>query len=291
MTKKTAVTGMLALALVLLATVAGAAPTVTIASPANGATISRSASPTIDVTGTAAFDTPQPSQRKFYLNGNGGTHLSVVEGLDCNPGTIVSLTPVADETAQAKNYDATSGVPFTLDASRAITGVVSLISYPEGGGAGAGAGLTTVDISVSGDVIGEGNQLLGTTTVSYIATPLQGRYDTPWTIQPPTALDKKDFSSLRLSLTVRGRNLNHGWTRCNSTNVTIPIFTGGFSRAVQVAVDGMPFTSTGVTLSSDQTSYTATLSTPTYGSHMIRVRAVQGGSPSTAANSSITVTA
>jgi hypothetical protein len=297
MTKKTTLTGMVALTLCLLATGAGAAPTVTIAGPANGATISRSASPTLAVTGTAAFDAPQPSERTFYvrsttscpstLNGNTGGLLNVIEGTESSHcGSHESATPVADETASPNVYTAENGVPFTLDGSRAISGVVSLDAF-----LGLwGAGLTVVDISVSGQQVGGSNQVLGSTTVSYTATPAQ-RYDTSWSIQPPAALDKKDFASLTLSLTVRGRNVLHGYTRPNSTKLTIPTYTSSFARAVEISLDNSAFTSSGVTLSSDQTTYAATLSTPVAGAHVIKVRSVQGSSKSSEASSSFTVTA
>jgi hypothetical protein len=292
MTKKAALTGMVVLTLGLLATGASAAPTVTITSPTNGATISRSVSPTLAVGGTVTFDAPQPSERTFYVREGLTPWLDVVQGSQpSTPATVASVSPLADEFAQPEDIDARNGVPFTLDGSRAITGVVSLTSYPEVEGMGAGAGLTRVDISVSGQVVGGNNEVLGTTTVSYTATPLQGRYDTPWSIQPPAALDKKDFSSLRLTLTVRGRNVNHGWRRANSTNLTMPIYTSSFSRAVEVSLDNGLFASTGVNLSEDKASYAAILSTPAAGAHFIKVRAVQGSSKSTVVSSSFSVTA
>src|SRR5687767_4470366 len=65
--KKTAAAGMIALALSLFATTAGAAPTITITSPDAGTTISRASSPKINLAGEATFETPLPIEQKLYL--------------------------------------------------------------------------------------------------------------------------------------------------------------------------------------------------------------------------------
>jgi hypothetical protein len=66
-------------------------------------------------------------------------------------------------------------------------------------------------------------EVLGTTTVSYTATPAQYRHDVPFQIQPPAGLNGMEVTGFRLNLLVRGRNLLHGFTRPNDTNVTVPI--------------------------------------------------------------------
>lgn len=290
MTRKTAITAIVSLALSLLASTVSAAPTVTITSPTSGASFSRSASPRIDVAGAVSFDAPEPSERTFYMRRTSCTtdqRLTTDQGTETSScAETVSLTPVAEEQAAGTTYDAEDGVPLTLDASRPITGVVSVVSYIGQSGAGAGAGLTTIDISLTG-----GSQPLGSTTVSYTATPAQYRHDTQWSIQPPANLDKKDLSSLQLMIKVRGRNAMHGFVRPNSTKFTIPIYTESFSRKVEVAVDNGAFSATGITVSLDLGTYTGSVVTPAVGAHTIKARAVQGSKISEVASVPITVTA
>jgi hypothetical protein len=136
---------------------------------------------------------------------------------------VVSLTPVAEETAPSLDYVAEDGTPFTLDASRPVKGVVSHVSYAQAGSAGTGAGLTVIDVTVGASRASGTEELLGTTTLSYTATPAQYRYDIPFQFQPPAGLNGMEVTGLRLNLLVRGRNLLHGFTRPNDTNVTVPI--------------------------------------------------------------------
>lgn len=290
MKKKIAVTAMVALALGLVATTAGAAPTVTISTPTSGASFSKSASPKINVAGTVGFDAPEPSESVFYVRRTSCTtdqRISTDQGGEtASCAETVSLTPVAEEQALGTTYPAEDGIPLTLDASRPITGVVSVVSYAGQSGAGTGAGLTTIDISLTG-----GTQTLGSTTVTYTATPAQYRYNTTWSITPPANLDKKDLSSLALTIKVRGRNAMHGFISPNATNFTLPIYTESFTPKVEVAVDGGAFSATPVTLAADQKSYTASVTTPAVGNHTIKARAVQGSDISGVASVPITVTA
>lgn len=171
--------------------------------------------------------TAAESELTFYARRtscNADQRLSVKRGNEtAGCAFVVSLTPVADETAPSLDYLADDGVPFTLDASRPIKGVVSHVSFLQVGNAGTGAGLTTIDITVGAAGADGAEELLGTTTVSYTATPAQYRYDMPWQIQPPANLNGMNVSGLRLNLLVRGRNLLHGFTRPNDTNLTVPI--------------------------------------------------------------------
>ncbi|HEV3475729.1 MAG TPA: hypothetical protein VG602_10280 [Actinomycetota bacterium] len=167
------------------------------------------------------------SERTFYARRtscNADQRLTVVRGREtAGCAFVVSLTPVAEETAPSLDYLAEDGVPFVLDATRPIKGVVSHVSYLQSGSAGVGAGLTTIDITVGASRATGAEEILGTTTVSYTATPAQYRYDVPFQFQPPAALNGTEFTGFRLNLLVRGRNLLHGFTRPNDTNVTVPI--------------------------------------------------------------------
>jgi hypothetical protein len=167
------------------------------------------------------------TERTFFVRRtscNADQRLTVDRGTEtAGCAFVVSLTPVAEETAPSLDYLAEDGTPFILDATRPVKGVVSHTSYIGAGSAGVGAGLTAIDITVGATGAGGSEQLLGTTTVSYTATPAQHRYDVPWQIQPPANLNGVEFTGLRLNLLVRGRNLLHGFTRPNDTNLTIPI--------------------------------------------------------------------
>jgi hypothetical protein len=167
------------------------------------------------------------SERTFYVR---RTSCSADQRLSVDRGNetagcafVVSLTPVAEETAPSLDYLAEDGTPFTLDASRPIKGVVSHVSYLQAGTAGVGAGLTTIDVTVGAAGASGAEEVLGTTTVSYTATPAQYRHDVPFQIQPPAGLNGMEVTGFRLNLLVRGRNLLHGFTRPNDTNVTVPI--------------------------------------------------------------------
>ncbi|HVM11399.1 MAG TPA: hypothetical protein VM638_02830 [Actinomycetota bacterium] len=265
-----------------LAAPATGVPVVAISIPEDGATISRSTGSALQVGGAVEFAVPEKGSRRFYVRRtscNADQRLSITRGSEtAGCAQTVSLTPVAEETATAVTYAAENGVPFTLDATQPITGTLSLVSYLlVTGNVGVGAGLVTADISVTGAEVGGAEQALGSTTISYTATPATYRVDTPWSIAPPATLDKKDFLGLTLSITVRGRNALHGFTRPNDTNFLVPIWTASFNRRVEVAIDNGSFTSTGISVGPDLTTWSGSRPWPSLGTHVLRARAVQGG--------------
>lgn len=294
MRKKTAVTGMVALAMCLLATTAHAAPAVSITSPEAGATISRSATPQIPVAGDVAFDEPLQEERTLYMrrtqcaSGSDDANLSVVQPggnqqSSCafifqaaNEALILAGDPGLSVTYPSENF------AFTLDASRPITGTISL-----NGGFGQG----TTEVKVSGLTATGQEVVLGTDTETYTVTG--AATNVSWSVQPPTSEDKKDFASLSLNVRVRGVNALHGAIdhRNGASNLVIGVWNSSFTRSVQVAVDSGSFSSSGVTLSPDLHTYTKSIPTPLPGAHTIKVRAVQGASTSAVASAAITVTA
>ena len=176
----------------------------------------------------AATDpTPVPGDQTFFVrrtNCNADSRLSVEEGTgEASCLNFWNASPLAEEMGVLLVHDAENGVPFTLDTSRPITGVVSL------GAAsinqyGLGGGLTVVDVTVEATEAGRNPRVLGSRTLSYTATPMQSQWDTPWSIQPPVELHARKFAALRLTLRIHGRNAGHGAVQPNDTRLTVPIY-------------------------------------------------------------------
>lgn len=277
-------------------------PLVSISEPDGQTSISQAASPTLHANGAVRLDTPLPTEGTFYLRRKNcfasEARLSTTrgdEGPDCAwEGSITPLNEVYDPP-QHTDHPATDGVPFTLDSSRPLEGVVTHTGYQPIKDVDVtlpGFGLTTIEISVFGTELGatvEDPTTLGNTTVSYVATPPQATYSVPWSIDLPTELDRADFVSFTLRLVVRGYNALHGFTVPNDTNVTVPIYSASFERRVEVAVDDGPFNSDGVNLSDNFTTWSTTIDTPAVGTHTLRARAVQGWLTSRNSTRSITV--
>lgn len=265
-------------------------PGITIDIPADQEVISRGATPTLVVGGTTAFATAQPDERTFYVASTCDVkYLSVHKG----PGGLAcawqgSITPLGElagwrTTNVYPTFDTAEGVPFTLDASRPLAGVVTVGSLYCDGPQACGLGVTTIDVTVSADVwdrsggtLYRTEHVLGQAKIEYIATPLQRVYRNPWQIDVPDELDKKDVSKLILELDVHGYNVLHGFTFPNDTYLTVPIYTASFERRVEVALDASPFTDEGITLGENGTTWTTMIQTPAVGDHTIRARAVQG---------------
>jgi hypothetical protein len=308
--KKSAAAGMIALALSLFATSAGAAPTVTITSPDAGATFSRATSPKISLTGEASFDTPAPIEQKFYLRHGPCSNASTderslktswsnsdVESCGYN-GTVTPLNEVIYQVdgpgaALSEAYPVDpSQLPVTLDATKPITGVLD-VGTDGLNNLRVGVGLTTIDFTLQGTVNGT-LQTIGTASANYQELPGPGplHKQVTWSITPPASLDKKDLTTLDLIYSIHGVNVQHGWVYFRGlSHVTIPSYTTSFTRKVEVAVDGSAFSATPVTLSADQTTWTALINTPAVGTRTLKARSVQGGAVSGVATRAITVTA
>lgn len=145
MRRKTAVAGMVALAMSLVATTAEAAPAVVITSPAEGDTISRSASPQITVAGGVTFDEPEPTTRQFFLRRDacGGSaaqnlRLETESGTDGGNGCgyippgwnifteVSNVVPIGDFDHHYPTLagEPNDGVPLTYDGTRPVTGTI-----------------------------------------------------------------------------------------------------------------------------------------------------------------------
>lgn len=277
---------------------------VSIDTPSEGTVVDRRVTRVIDVSGAARFDTPVLSARTFYVrgacNGSGQPRLSVTRGNDGDACvTTASVTPVADVAPDlgmptSMRYTTVDGVPFALDSDRRMTGELATMSFCcEPGTPGVGAGQTTVDITVTGRIRNEQNEsiehLLGQTSVTYTATPMETFYRNAWSIYLPQRYDRKDIWDVTLTLDVHGINVLHGFVVSDLTYVTLPSYDASFSKQVDIAVDDDWFRSDDVTLPLDGSTWTATIPTPSAGSHTIRARAVQAGEVSPIAERTITV--
>ncbi len=297
-----------AVAVLALAGPASAEPVLTVTSPAAGDTVSRSATPQLAIAGTAAFDAPEATETKYFLRQNVcsnastdtrslSTTFSTSDAASC--GYNGFITPMNEVFNTIDGQPALTiafpmedvSLPITLDASRPIAGVLRVSSFSVNGVA-VGAGLAVVDVRLTGTVGGM-EQALGSTTVEYQALPGSAAgTDVAWSINPDATLDKKDVSTLNLEVTIRGMNALHGWLNYRGlSHLTIPRYTTSFTPRVEVAIGTGAFSATGVTLSPETGTWTATRPTPAVGAHVIKARAVQGGSVSATQEIAIQVTA
>lgn len=130
---------------------------------------------------------------------------------------------------------------------------------------------------------------LCTATSSYVSAVGTATHELQCFQDEVAAWDKKDFSSLTLTVKVSGNNVLAGYVQPNESYVQLVAYTASFDRRIEVALDDGPFSSTSVGLSDDLTAWTATLPTPDVGSHVIKARAVQGDQVSAVIIRSFTV--
>ncbi len=127
----------------------------------------------------------------------------------------------AADLAEPTVYPATDGIPFTLDATKEITGLIGvksrtgLVGNPVDGSTvrspvAYGAGNTTLNVTISGTTGGEVKQI-GTAAVDYAVVPGTDLYEGEFTIQPLADLDKAVFTTLDISLYNSGDSVFHGF--------------------------------------------------------------------------------
>jgi hypothetical protein len=109
-------------------------------------------------------------------------------------------------------WAATDGIPFTLDASKDITGQITVSSFKgdPANPASLGAGEATLEVVLTGTSGGE-VKTIGTGSTTYTVTPDQTAYTSDFTITPDAALDKVLFESLELTTTLRGPAVLHAF--------------------------------------------------------------------------------
>jgi hypothetical protein len=284
------------LAVVVMAGAAVAAPTVSITSPANGTTVSRSQTPTLALAGAVSFDTPVADTRQFFLRrsacgGSDNPRLSVQAGGDgsgdgCGdlvPGAFREVATMAGAGVASEDYPAVDGVPLTFDGTKPVTGKIRLTSF-----LGVGhAGTITVDVVLSSSA-----GTIGSASATETIDPLTPEQDVEFTIPANAGLDKRDLTDLSLNVITRGLNALYGFVILNGASfLNVPIYTASFDRKVQVAVDSGAFSSTGITVAGDLASWSGAIATPSAGfTHTIKARAVQGSVVSAPTEVAVTVT-
>lgn len=264
-----------------------AVPTITMLTPTEGQTFSPATSSSISAAGKVLFNTPAPTSQAYYLRRTAcadDKRLSTVQGAETTScADNSSDTPANEVTRTAAIWAAAGGVPFTFDASRAITGQMVLSSFQEPNHAGAGQ--TVIEIALSG-ITGGSQESLGSTSVEYVALPGQA-YTTQWSITPPATADKQDFTSFTMAITIRGMHVLHGYIRPNESRLTLPTYTASFDRRVEVRLGTGPFVE--VLVTPDFASWSVQLPMPPAGGYPLQARARQGDTVSAVATRNIIV--
>ena len=185
---------------------------------------------------------PVPTPVSFYIQ-------KVKDGVCTEEGTLfLSVTPGEDNGTCGNQwygapYQAASevgegaffanpyrmvaadGVPFVLDATKTLTGTITVKSANSLGGQALdemGAGESTLVALVTGTSNGEAVEL-GSAEVTYSVTPGENPEPVSFEITLDKALDKATFTTLELSLETRGASVLHGWYASgNQSFITVP---------------------------------------------------------------------
>jgi hypothetical protein len=286
--KRPVLSALVTLAVALPAT-AGAAPqppTISVTSPANGASFSRANSETIIVTGTSAFGEAIPASRTFYMRRDacGGSvppnlRLSTTAGTDGGDGCGNLISGVLPGT---ENYPAENGLPLTVDFARTAKVTVVLSSWS----GVTGAGTQQVTATLTGRA-GNQQRTLGAGTHSMNVTGVDAyTADITIPLQNPGA----PISTLNLALTIGG-GVQHGHVNLNGASfVELPILDTGRVDVSSDSATFAPSKTVQADISADGT-WTAEITTPSAGNRKIYSRAVQANMTTQATPVSITVTA
>ena len=291
----TRLAGCLFAALALTATAAGAEATISITSPASGATISRSASPEMDVQGLATFDVAQPGSRSLFLRRNGcgqgqdnTTFMSTTAGSDTSGcGNLVNdlnepMILAGQGPLLVTTYPSADGLPMTLDADRDLTGKIAISSN------GAGVGQATVDITVNGTTLA--GDAVEVAKISKTYTPAAtGASVTSYTADLPPALDNVVLSDISTDVIVRGVAPTHSYIQHGANSfIAFPIMDTGLVQVSSSSTFAAASTRTATV--DDRGVFIGTLPTPSAGARRIYARILQNGLKIPSAPVDITVT-
>lgn len=108
--------------------------------------------------------------------------------------------------------------PFTLDASRAVTGQIAITP------SGAGAGQITVDLRLTAlAAVGNARTTLGEVTVEDIVVSI-GTEILEYEFDLPDVVEGQSFRGATLEVYVRGIHANHGYNELNGASfLTLPV--------------------------------------------------------------------
>jgi hypothetical protein len=272
---------------------AQAAPTsVAITGPTEGTTVSRSESPEIEVTGTAAFlDVPASGPRSYFLHQDdcGGTdnpHMTVTASTDSVADGCGNVLGVVG--GGGDSYPATDGLPATLAPGAKVTGKIVIKTFDFQ--VGVAAGLATAHVTVSATSPAGDSFTLADVSKDFVVVPGTPEYVVDIDAAVSEEAAGVSLDSLSVTTEYSNGNVLWGFTALSGRSyVTLPTLDTGI---VQVAVDSATFSSSKTypaTVSGG--TWTATVPTPAAGPRKIYARAVQNGNKTAAAPVSITVTA
>ncbi len=147
-----------------------------------------------------------------------GRYLSLTDAEDVDTGScgnlfygVVNNADPQDPTRYSTRE--ADGVPVTLDATKDVTGLISVKSYSIQGAVRIGAGNANLHVELLGVTAAGEAVTIGTGDASYQVTPGAGTqvFEVEFTIKPDPKFDKTSFTSLTLSLQNTGNSVNHGY--------------------------------------------------------------------------------
>lgn len=169
---------------------------------------------------------PVQAKKKPKLVPTNVTYYSVGSGDACGSLTLTQgegdggcgnpfyglLEPASPTGADPMQHLAVDGLPLTLDASKPITGSITVSSYTlnDIGPDVVGIGNAVLQISLTGTSGGEEVTIGEFESAPYMVTPAQQDYVVEVEITPDEALNGKVFDSLTMSLKNTGNSLFHG---------------------------------------------------------------------------------
>ena len=117
---------------------------------------------------------------------------------------LINQAGLFEEELVADVFEARDGVPFVLDATKALTGEVTTYSIDD-----LGVGQAEIDITVTG-VSGGEQIVLGEQTDTFVVTPAEPNHTMELNLELDDALNKKKFESLTVTF------YPHGWAAFHS---------------------------------------------------------------------------
>ena len=137
--------------------------------------------------------------------------LSISDGEDSgncgsfDNGPSQEVFKAAGEEYLEQVWVAADGIPFKLDATKALTGTIYMGSW-----SGASAGSATLDVVINGNSGGESVEI-GKASTTYTVTPETNYHEVTFEIDVADDLNKKSFTTLELHTVSRGTAPLHGY--------------------------------------------------------------------------------
>jgi hypothetical protein len=271
----------------------GSASPVTITSPRGGSTVTLHTTPYLAVAGNVSFAPSSAGTSRFFLRRDAcGTtsdypHLATTSATDGGDGcglifnSVVGVGGNADQGAFI-DFPSSDGMPVAFDASRAVSGVISL--------SGLGLGAAQVDVTLTALVGGQAVTLGQTTSnLTVLAGPTASSSPVPFTITPDKTYAGADVQAMDLRVLVKGPFVYSGFIALSGASyVDVPSFAASVNKAVQVSVDDPTFANP-VPARLSGSTWSVAIPTPAAGKHTIYAESTQGYDTSAPTSTTITV--